>query len=91
MVTIGGLAAMDVVREQSAISAMQASEDLHFLPGEILEEGIIMPGQVFRGKAFFPLTNDDFIRMIIPVESKEFVLDFRWATIKEQRKLSRSR
>jgi hypothetical protein len=91
MVTIGGLAAMDVVREQSAITAMQASEDLHFLPGEILEEGVIMPGQVFRGKVFFPITNDDFIRMILTVESREFVLDFRWATIKEQRKLYRSR
>ncbi len=89
MVTVGGLAAMDIVREQSVITAMQASEDLHFLPGEILEEGVIMPGQIFRGKVFFPITNDDFIRMIIPVESKEFVLDFRWATIKEQRKLYR--
>jgi hypothetical protein len=91
MVTVGGLAAMDIVREQSAITAMQASEDLQFLPGEILEEGVIMPGQVFRGKVFFPITRDDFIRMIVPVESKEFILDFRWATIKEQRKLYRSR
>jgi len=91
MVTIGGLAAMDVVREQSAITAMQASEDLHFLPGEILEEGVVMPGQVFRGKVFFPITRDDFVRMIVPVESREFVLDFRWATKKEQRKLYRSK
>jgi hypothetical protein len=87
MVTVGGLAAMDVVREQSAISAMQASEDLHFLPGEILEEGIIMPGQSFRGKVFFPVTRNDFIRMILTIESNEFVLDFRWANGKEQRKL----
>lgn len=91
MVTVGGLAAMDVVREQSAITAMQANEDLHFLPGEILEEGVIMPGQVFRGKVFFPITRNDYIRVMMPVESKEFVLDFRWATIKEQRKLHRSR
>ena len=91
MVTVGGLAAMDIVREQSAITAMQASEDLQFLPGEILEEGVIMPGQIFRGKIFFPITRDDFIRMIVTVESKDFVLDFRWATIKEQRKLYRSR
>jgi hypothetical protein len=91
MVTVGGLAAMDIVREQSAITAMQASEDLHFLPGEILEEGVIMPGQNFRGKIFFPITRDDYIRMIIPLESKEFVLDFRWANVKEQRKLYRSR
>jgi hypothetical protein len=91
MVTVGGLAAMDIVREQSAITAMQASEDLQFLPGEILEEGVIMPGQIFRGKIFFPISRDDFIRMIVSVESKEFVLDFRWATMKEQRKLYRSR
>lgn len=90
MVTIGGLAAMDVVREQSAITAMQASEDLHFLPGEILEEGIIMPGQTFRGKVFFPVTRNDFIRMVVTVEGNEFVLDFRWADGKEQRKLRRS-
>ena len=91
MVTVGGLAAMDIVKEQSAITAMQASEDLHFLPGEILEEGVIMPGQIFRGKVFFPITRKDYIRVIVPVESKEFVLDFRWATMKEQRKLYRSR
>ena len=91
MVTVGGLAAMDIVREQSAVTAMQASENLHFLPGEILEDGVIMPGQIFRGKVFFPITRNDYIRVIIPVESKEFVLDFRWATVKEQRKLYRSR
>ena len=87
MVTVGGLAALDVVREQSTITAMQASEDLHFLPGEILEEGIIMPGQSFRGKVFFPVTRNDFIRMILTIESNEFVLDFRWANGKEQRTL----
>ena len=91
MITVGGLAAMDIVREQSAITAMQASEDLHFLPGEILEEGVIMPGQTFRGKVFFPITWNDFIRMIVTVEGNEFVLDFRWATKKEERKLYRSR
>jgi len=90
MVTVGGLAAMDVVREQSAITAMQAGEDLHFLPGEILEEGVIMPGQTFRGKVFFPITRDDYIRMIMTVESSEFVLDFRWADVKEQRKLRKA-
>lgn len=91
MVTVGGLAAMDVVREQSAITAMQASEDLHFLPDEILEEGVIMPGQTFRGKIFFPVTRNDFVRMVVTAESKEFVLDFRWASVKEQRKLYRTR
>jgi hypothetical protein len=91
MVTIGGLAAMDIVREQSAITAMQASEDLHFLPGEILEEGVIMPGQVYRGKVYFPITRKDNIRVILSVESREFLLDFRWATQKEVRKLYKAR
>jgi len=91
MVTMGGLAAMDVVREQAAMDAAMASEDLHFLPHEILEEGVIGPGKTFRGKMFFNASSQEFIRLIIPVGSNDFALDFRWATVKEQRKLLRTR
>jgi hypothetical protein len=91
MVTVGGLAAMDVVREQAAMSATDAREDLHFLSNEIIDEGIIYPGKTFRGKMFFRPSRDKYIRMIIPVESNDFALDFRWADGREQRKLKRAR
>jgi hypothetical protein len=90
MVTVGGLAAMDVVREQAAMSAADAREDLHFLTNEIIDEGVIYPGKTFRGKIFFQTSREKFIRLIIPVESNDFTLDFRWADGKDQRKLKRS-
>jgi hypothetical protein len=90
MVTMGGLAAMDIVREQSAMTAQQAKADLQYLPDEIIEEGIIYPRQTFRGKVYMPSGREKFIRMVIPVESNEFALDFRWADGKDQRKLRRS-
>ena len=90
VLTFGGLAAMDVVREQSAITAYEARDDLYFLSDEILEEGVIPPEQSFRGKVFFPVTRDKYIRMIIPVGRHEFALDFRWAEGKEERKLRRT-
>jgi len=90
MVTVGGLAAMDVVREQAAMSAAEAKEDLHFLPKEIIEEGVINPGESFRGKVFFPTYREKYFSMIVPVESNDFELDFRWADGKDQRKLRRS-
>lgn len=89
--TVGGLTAMDIVREQSAMSAADAREDLYFLPEEIMDEAVIYPGQTFRGKIFFPASQDQFIRMIIPVGRNEFAMDFRWADGKEQRKLLRAR
>lgn len=91
MVTVGGLAAMDVVREQAAMSAADAKEDLHFLSNEIIDEAVIYPGKTFRGKMYFRPSRDKFIRMIIPIESSDFALDFRWADGKEQRKLRRTR
>jgi hypothetical protein len=90
LLSFGGLVAMDVVRDQTAFSAMDAREDLYFLSDEIIEEGVIYPRQAFRGKMFFPTCYDKNIRLIIPVESKEFVLDFRWAGRKEERKLMKT-
>jgi hypothetical protein len=90
MVTVGGLAAMDIVREQAAMSATDAREDLHFLSREIIDEGVIYPGKTFRGKIFFRTSREKYIRMIIPVESNEFSLDFRWADGKDKRKLKRT-
>ena len=90
MVTVGGLAAMDIVREQAAMTAADAKEDLHFLSDEIIEEGVIYPGKIYRGKIFFDTTRGKYIRLIIPVESKDFALDFRWADAKDQRKLKRA-
>ena len=89
--TVGGLTAMDIVREESAMSAAEAREDLHFLPEEIMDEAVIYPGQSFRGKIFFTTSQDKYIRMIIPVGSNEFAMDFRWADGKEQRKFMRAR
>jgi len=89
MITVGGLAAMDVVREQSAMTAEQAKADLQYLPEEIIEEGTIYPGKTFRGKVYMPIRREKFIRLIIPVESNDFSLDFRWADGKDQRRLKR--
>jgi hypothetical protein len=69
---------------------MDARDDLYFLPQEILEDGDIYPGQSFRGKVFFSVTFDKYIRMIIPVGQNDFALDFRWADGKEERKLRRA-
>ena len=44
----------------------------------------------FRGKVFFPVTYDKYIRIIIPVGHNDFALDFRWANGKEERKLKRA-
>ena len=90
MVTFGGFAAMDIVREQAAMSGYKASEDLYFLPDEIMEEGVIHSGESFRGKMFFPVSHEKFIRMIIPVGRNEYALDFRWADGKDQRILKRA-
>jgi hypothetical protein len=87
--TFGGLAAMDVVRGQSAMTAAAAREDLYFLPEELLEESVILPGETYRGKVFFPACHDRFIRMLVPVETNDFALDFRWADNRELRKLRR--
>jgi hypothetical protein len=87
MVTIGGLAAMDIVREQAAMTAADAREDLHFLSDEMIDEGVIFPGKTYRGKLFFTSTRDKYFRLIIPVESNDFALDFRWADGKDQRRL----
>ena len=90
LLTFGGVAALDVVRNQAGFSAMDARDDLYFLPQEILENGDIYPGQSFRGKVFFPVTYDKYIRIIIPVGHNDFALDFRWANGKEERKLKRA-
>jgi hypothetical protein len=89
LLTFGSVAAMDVVRDQAAYSAMDARDDLYFLPQEIIEDGDIYPGQSFRGKVFFPITYDRYVRVIIPVGRSDFALDFRWADRKEERKLKR--
>ena len=90
MVSFGGLAAMDIVREQAVMSGYKASEDLYFLPDEIIEEGALHPGKSYRGKMFFPVTHEKFIRMIVPVGRNEYALDFRWADGKDQRILRRA-
>lgn len=79
LITFAGLAAMDIVQEQTAMSAVLNEEEMRYLPNEILRATEIEPGQFYRGKAFLPLTKDKYIRLIIPVGNNDFSFDFRWA------------
>jgi len=79
LITFASIAAMDLVQEQTAMGASMSAEELHYLPDEILRTKEIYPGEFYRGKAYFPLTKDKYVRLIIPLGSNDFSFNFRWA------------
>ena len=79
LITFASIAAMDLVQEQTAMGASMSAEELHYLPDEILRTKEIYPGEIYRGKAYFPLTKDKYVRLIIPLGSNDFSFNFRWA------------
>lgn len=90
-VTMASLTAMDVVQQQSAVTARMKGADLHYLPDEILRSQLLAPGDYCRGKVFLPATQDKFLKLIIPIEHTEYAFDYRWADTNEMQKLQRIR
>lgn len=89
VVTMASLTAMDVVQQQSVVTARMKGADLHYLPDEILKSQILAPGDSCRGKVFLPTTQDKFLKLIIPIEHTEYAFDYRWADTNEMQKLQR--
>lgn len=89
VVTMASLTAMDVVQQQSAMNAQVKGADLFYLPDEILRSNLLGPGESCRGKVFFPVTKDKYIKVIIPIENTEYAFDYRWAEVEDMRKLKR--
>jgi hypothetical protein len=91
VVTMASLTAMDVVQQQSAMTAQVKGADLFYLPDEILRSNLLAPGASCRGKVFFPSTKDKYIKVIIPIDNTEYAFEYRWAEAEDMRKLQRVR
>jgi hypothetical protein len=89
VVTMASLTAMDLVQQQSAVTAGMKGADLHYLPDEILRSQVLAAGDSCRGKVFLPATQDKFLKLVIPVEHTEYAFDYRWADTDEMQKLQR--
>ncbi len=79
VVTGLGLAATDRVRFKADRERWQDREDLFYLDKELLKEGFVGTGESVRGKVFFPVRKEQYIRLIVLLDHTAYVLDFRWA------------
>lgn len=78
VVTMTGLAVMDVAQEVTHETAYKKGEDLFFLQDEILRPEVLPSGGSCRGKVFFPRSGGQYFKLIIPVEETEYAFDFRF-------------
>ncbi len=85
LATFAGLVTLDMVRAGMEMEQQRQYEDLEFLPQEYLHKRMILPGESIRGKVFLPKRDVDHIRLIVPLESRNYVFDFRKATGAEMR------
>ena len=83
------LAGIDIAGSVLTNEQIESDEDLHYLYEEILPFSDIEKGESVRGKVYF-IQNPQFryYRLLVPVENKMYVFDFRWPTYEERKALN---
>lgn len=89
--TFAGLVTADMIRAGMEMQQEKEFADLDFLPEEYLHRTLVMAGERIRGKVFLPRRDVDFVRIVIPVESRDYVFDFRQASGREIRAIKEAR
>lgn len=91
LVTSTSLIATDLLTDVALAGGQQATTELQFLPEELLEEGMIFPGEKRSGKIFFRRSTEiqRYHRIVCTVGNTDFLFDFRRAKVKEKRFLTR--
>jgi hypothetical protein len=84
--TASSLVALDVIGGEVEQQIIKKQEDLEYLPDEYFNEVVLLPGRRSRGKVFFP-ANENYVyyRIIIPVDQKGYIFDFRRPKAAERR------
>lgn len=85
--TFASLVTVDMIQTGLEISQMKKFEDLEYLPEEYLHEQILLPGSSMRGKVFLPLREVDHLRVVVPIDSRDYIFDFREASVSEMQEI----
>ena len=91
-VTFGGLVAADLISQTIEAEKIRTIEDLQFLPDEYLSKTIIYTKASARGRLYFQNEKGySHYRIIVPLEGKEYIFEFRQPNGEERHILNRIR
>lgn len=85
--TFASVVTVDMIQTGLEISQMKKFANLEYLPDEYLHEQILLPGSSMRGKVFLPLREVDHLRVVVPIDSRDYIFDFREASSREMREI----
>lgn len=85
--SITGVVTADLANKKFQLENESSREDLHYLEQEILLETNLEPMEAVRGKVFFPREKARYYRILLPIDDKDYIFDFRKARRKECKSL----